>query len=107
MTEELLANAVAHQETAAAVLERLVGDDGARDQAAAALAALDSRGPFAEPAERLRNLMAELDDLADTVRRLAEGIEPDPEALDHVQARRPHAPRPLSQVRRRRGRRDR
>lgn len=86
--EELLANAVAHQETAAQVLDRLIGDDGARDQLAAALAALDPRGPFAECAERLGAVVAELDDVAATIRGLAEGIEPDPEQLAAVQVRR-------------------
>jgi DNA repair protein RecN (Recombination protein N) len=88
LAEELLANAVSHQETAAAVLDRLVGDDGARDQMAAALAALDARGPFAPAAERLRNLTAELDDVADGIRDVGEGIEPDPEQLAAVQDRR-------------------
>ncbi len=87
-SQDVLANALSHQETAAAVLERLVGDDGARDQAAAALAGLDARGPFGESAERLRNVVAELDDVAATVRDIADGIEPDPEELDRVQARR-------------------
>jgi DNA repair protein RecN (Recombination protein N) len=86
--EELLANAVAHQETASAVLDWLVHDDGARDQIAAALLQLDGRAPFAEIEARLRDLMAELDDVGDTIRGIGEGIEPDPEALDQVQARR-------------------
>jgi DNA repair protein RecN (Recombination protein N) len=86
--EELLANAVAHQQTAAAVLERLVHDDGARDQIALAIDALDGSGPFTDVVTRLKELVAELDDIGDTMRSLAEDIEPDPEELDRVQARR-------------------
>lgn len=87
-TEELLANAVAHQETASAVLDQLVHDDGARDQVSAALLQLDGRPPFAEVGARLRDLVAELDDIGDGIRAIGEGIEPDPEELERVQARR-------------------
>ncbi|MGI9616060.1 MAG: DNA repair protein RecN [Acidimicrobiales bacterium] len=87
-TEELLANAVAHQETASGVLDQLVHDDGARDQVAAALLQLDGRAPFAEVGARLRDLVAELDDIGDGIRAIGEGIEPDPEELERVQARR-------------------
>jgi DNA repair protein RecN (Recombination protein N) len=88
--EELLANATAHRESAAAALEALVEDDGARDRLSEALTQLDGREPFAEPLARLKNLMAELDDLADSVRSLGDAIEDDPEELDHVLARRRH-----------------
>jgi DNA repair protein RecN (Recombination protein N) len=86
--EERLANAVDHQETAAAVLQALVDDDGVRDRLAASLVRLEGQTPFAEAASRLRDLMAELDDIADLVRSEGEGIEPDPEALEEVMARR-------------------
>lgn len=86
--EELLANAVAHQEASAVALESLINDDGARDQVAAAITALDGRGPFSDAAVRLRNVMAELDDIGDAVRGAGDGIENDPEGLEHVLARR-------------------
>ena len=86
--EELLANAAAHQEAAQAVLESLVEDDGARDTLAAALGRMQSGSPFTEVAGRLRNLIAELDDIGDTVRSLGEEIEPDPEALERILGRR-------------------
>ncbi|MDH3303511.1 MAG: DNA repair protein RecN, partial [Acidimicrobiia bacterium] len=86
--EELLANAVAHQEAARAILESLVDDDGARDVLAATLGRMQTGSPFTEVAQRLRNLIAELDDIGDTVRSLGEEIEPDPEALERIQARR-------------------
>ncbi len=86
--EELLANAVAHQEAAQAILESLVDDDGARDILAAALGRMSEGSPFADVAQRLRNLIAELDDIGDTVRSLGEQIEPDPEALERIMDRR-------------------
>ncbi len=86
--EELLANAVAHQEAAQAVLDLLVDDDGARDMLASTLSLMQSGSLFTELAQRLRNLIAELDDIGDTVRTLGEQIEPDPEALERIQARR-------------------
>lgn len=88
--EELLANASAHRESAGAALEALVDDGGARDRLAEALTQLSGRAPFEEPAGRLKNVMAELDDLADAVRTVADGIEDDPEELEHVLARRRH-----------------
>ncbi len=86
--EELLANAVAHQESASSALEALLEDDGARDRAAAALTVLDGKPPFSEVVARLRNLVAELDDLGDALRTIGDGIEHDPEELEHVLARR-------------------
>ncbi|MGF1599302.1 MAG: DNA repair protein RecN [Acidimicrobiales bacterium] len=86
--EELLANAVAHQEVAAAVLDVIADDDGARDRIAAATSLLDGRPPFAEVGARLHGVVAELDDIGDSLRAVGEGIEPDPEALEQVMARR-------------------
>jgi DNA repair protein RecN (Recombination protein N) len=86
--EERLAGAVAHQEHAAAALQALAGDGGARDQLAVALAALQGRTPFADEGRRLHDVLAEVDDLVDAVRSVAESIEEDPEELARVQARR-------------------
>ncbi len=87
-TEEILANAVDHQEAAAAVLGLLSDDDGIRDQLSAALPRLEGRAPFVEEAARIRNILADLDDLADSVRDVVDTIEQDPEALAELQARR-------------------
>lgn len=86
--EELLANAVSHTEAASVALSELVDDDGARDRIAAATASLVGRAPFAEVVERLRNVVAELDDIGDGLREAADDIEPDPERLEEVLARR-------------------
>jgi DNA repair protein RecN (Recombination protein N) len=86
--EELLANAVAHEEASSAALDSLVNDDGARDQVASALTSLDGRPPFVDVAGRLRNVVAELDDIGDAVRSIGDEIDQDPEELEHVLARR-------------------
>ncbi len=86
--EELLAHAVAHQESSSAALELLANDDGVRDRLAAALTLLDGGAPFIDVVERLRVVVADLDDLADNLRAVAEGIEPNPEELEEVLARR-------------------
>jgi DNA repair protein RecN (Recombination protein N) len=87
-TEELLANAITHQQTASMVLDTLVNDDGSRDQIANAINQLDGNGPFAEVSSRLRALVAELDDIADSLRARGEEIEPNPDELERIQARR-------------------
>jgi DNA repair protein RecN (Recombination protein N) len=66
-----------------------LGDDGgARDAVAAALAAIDGRAPFAEQAERLRDLLAELDDVAADLRTAGEEIDESPERLAFLRERR-------------------
>lgn len=87
-TEERLANAVSHREQAAAALDALSGDGGARDGLANALGSLQGRAPFADETRRLLDALAEVDDLADAVRCVGEGIEDDPLELEQVQARR-------------------
>lgn len=86
--EELLANASAHQEAAGTALDVLIEDGGARDRLSKGLSILEGPGPFEESAGRISNLLAELDDIADAIRAVGDGIEDDPEALDHVLARR-------------------
>jgi DNA repair protein RecN (Recombination protein N) len=86
--EELLADAVAHREAAAAALAALTDDGGGRDVIGSALAALADRAPFADVAGRLHDLLAELDDVVTDLRSRAEGIEEDPERLAAVRERR-------------------
>ncbi len=86
--EELLADALAHQEAALVALAALDADEGAVAGVARAAAALDGRAPFADSLERLRILEAELVDVASTVRARGESIEDDPARLDAVQQRR-------------------
>lgn len=86
--EERLANAAAHREAAAAAYGYLHGDDAATDGLRAALQVLANRSPFDAQASRLRDALAELDDLATDLRSAAEEIDDDPEELARVRARR-------------------
>jgi DNA repair protein RecN (Recombination protein N) len=86
--EELLSDAVAHQEAAQAVLDDLTGEGGAGERLGNALRMLSNRAPFGESANRLKSVAAELRDAANDFRAVAERIEPDPERLDEIRQRR-------------------
>jgi len=86
--EDVLADAVAHREAAAASLAVITGDSGAVDAVGSAIALLTGRAPFADFVERLRNLAAELADVAGDLRGCIETIEEDPERLAEVRERR-------------------
>lgn len=86
--ETVLADATAHREAAAAATSALGGDGGARDALSDALGALDGRAPFSEEASRLRDLLAELDDLIADVRTGGESIDEAPERLAEIRDRR-------------------
>lgn len=86
--EDALADATAHREAGVGAAEALSGEGGALDAIAAALGALDDRAPFAEAAQRLKGVSAELSDIASEVRSAAEAIEEDPERLEEIRARR-------------------
>ena len=98
-TEDILANAVDHESAAQKAIEFLADDGSGRDQIASALGALDGHQPFAAVVIRLRDLLAELDDVTDVVRSTAGVIEQDPEALSRIQDRL----RVLQQMRRKYG----
>jgi DNA repair protein RecN (Recombination protein N) len=86
--ETLLADATAHRAAAGAAVAALAEDGGARDSVSDALGALDGRAPFAEHASRLRELLAELDELVVDLRADGEVIEEAPERLDEIRERR-------------------
>ena len=85
--ESLLADAEAHREAGNTALVAL-RDDEAGDPIALALHALAERSPFAEVSQRLRGLVAELDDVLADLRGLTESIEEQPERLDELRERR-------------------
>jgi DNA repair protein RecN (Recombination protein N) len=87
-TEAELADAVAHQEAGAAALDALAGEGGASEVLSAAISSLADRTPFEAEERRLRDLAAELADVASSVRSVAEGVEDDPEHLAAVGDRR-------------------
>jgi DNA repair protein RecN (Recombination protein N) len=86
--EEALAGATAHREAAALASVCLSGDDGAGDGLGRAVAAVSGRAPLAALEERLRNLAAELAEVASDLREAADTLEDDPERLAAVRARR-------------------
>jgi DNA repair protein RecN (Recombination protein N) len=86
--EALLADAEAARVAGAAAHDALLDEGGAADAVHLALAALTDRPAFAELAERLRSLAAELADAGADARALGESVEEDPERLALVQARR-------------------
>ncbi len=86
--EDVLSDAVAHQEAAALALELLGGDDAAADRLGAALHALEGRAPFTAVAVRLRSLADELGDLVRDLRAAGEAVEDDPERLAEIRGRR-------------------
>lgn len=96
---DVLADATGHREAAATALAALTGDDGAADALAVALAALEGRAPFESEVVRLRDVLAELDDIGRDLRSGGEGIEADPERLAAIGERR----RLLSDLRRKYG----
>ncbi len=97
--EQLLAGAGEHRERAAGAAT-LLGPDGPADQAVGeVLVALNQSAPLADLAERVRNVAAELGDIAAEARSFAESIEADPELLARVQERR----RVLTDLRRKYG----
>ncbi|MEZ5240821.1 MAG: DNA repair protein RecN [Microthrixaceae bacterium] len=86
--EDLLADAVAHREAAAAALEALGGDGAVLDGLAVAAESLRGRAPFAAEAVRLDAIGPELRDVLAELRSRAESIEPDDARLDEVRGRR-------------------
>lgn len=86
--EDVLADAVAHQEHGAAAAELLLGDDGIAHQLQQALAAVARRAPFAEVEERLRSATAEVVEAGHDLRSVAESIADDPERLHAIRERR-------------------
>ncbi len=87
-SEDLLADAAAHRDAAAAVVALLDADGDVAGGISAALAALGDRVPFADITSRLAGLAAEVADMAADVRGTAESIEDDPEQLAAMRERR-------------------
>ena len=86
--EELLADAVAHQEAAAVAIAALIDEGGASDGLGAAVAAVTARTPFGALHDRLRDVAAELGDIVSELRVIGDAITDDPERQAVVRARR-------------------
>ena len=86
--EDGLGAAAAARQAAEQAHALLTGDDGASDRLGAAVAATTGLSPLAPVADRLRDLVAELADVAGELRTASETIVDDPARLDAVRARR-------------------
>jgi DNA repair protein RecN (Recombination protein N) len=86
--EDALADALAHQEAAAATADFIGGEGGALDAIGSAVAAIAGRAPYADAEARLRGVAAEVADIAAEIRSTGERIEDDPERLAAVRERR-------------------
>ncbi|NND75528.1 MAG: DNA repair protein RecN [Ilumatobacter sp.] len=86
--ESTLADAVAHRESGLTAHTLLADDGGARDLLGDALAAVDDRRPYAPLASRLRDALAEVDDIVAELRDTADGIDESPERLAELRERR-------------------
>ena len=86
--EDVLAGAVAHREAVETALGAINDDNGLTDSLGSAIAALSGRSPFTGAIERLRNVSAEIADVAADLRSTADGIDEDPGRLVEVRERR-------------------
>ena len=86
--EDVLSGAQAHREAAAMALAALTDDAGAGDAVNTAVSAIAARTPFADLADRLRGVVAELADVADELRDRSDAIDDDPAQLAAVIERR-------------------
>jgi DNA repair protein RecN (Recombination protein N) len=86
--ESLLADAGAHRDAAAEVVQLLDADGPAAEHIGRAMAALHGRAPFVDAFDRLNAAAAELADLAADLRGQAEAIDDDPARLNLLRGRR-------------------
>ena len=86
--EDTLGSAVEHRMAGGLAYDTLTNDGGARDALASAAAALAGRAPYRALADRLAEVLAELDDIGSEVRNSFEQIADDPDRLEQVRTRR-------------------
>lgn len=86
--EDLLADAVAHQQALWQAIAALTEEGGASDAVGTAVSALSHREALVDLQARLRGLQGELDDVSAQLRITAEGIEENPERLEEIRQRR-------------------
>jgi DNA repair protein RecN (Recombination protein N) len=86
--EMVLADARGHADAGGDALERLHGENAARDLLAEMARAIGDRTPFVGVASRLQDLLSELDDLGAELRSITEAIEEDPARMEEIRLRR-------------------
>ena len=86
--EDLLADVVRHRESLWRATEKLLGDGGAVEAAGHASRDIAGISSMGQLEQRLRGVLADLEDIGLTIRAQAEQIEEDPERLEHIRQRR-------------------
>ncbi len=86
--EDVLADATAHREAGETAIAALNADGAAADALGSAIAGLAHRAPFSALVGRLRDVAAEVADIASELRSVTESCEDDPQRLAEVRARR-------------------
>ncbi|MBI2704344.1 MAG: DNA repair protein RecN [Actinobacteria bacterium] len=86
--EDLLADAARYREAGTTALGALSPDGGAGEQLATAIGGLHGCAPFDVLEQRLRTVVAEVNDMAGELRATIEQIDENPEELSEIRARR-------------------
>ena len=86
--EDLLADVVRHRESLWQATEKLLGEGGATEAAGHASRDISGISSMADLGQRLRGVLADLEDIGLTLRAQAEQIEQDPERLEQIRHRR-------------------
>jgi len=86
--EDVLADATAHREAGDTAIRALDADGVAAEALGSAIARLANRAPFAALVGRLRDVAAEVADIASELRAVTESCEDDPERLAEIRTRR-------------------
>lgn len=88
LEESTLADAVAHRAAGESAVEALRGDGGVDERIRTVLQAIADREPYRDLRDRIRAVVAELDDVVSELRDRAERIDEDPERLGQIRHRR-------------------
>ena len=86
--EDLLADAVKHQESLWKAASLFADDNGIVDSLGQAMQSVGGLSSHPELSERVASLLAEADDVAHALRAAAESTEENPERLEHIRVRR-------------------
>lgn len=86
--ESVLADVLAHRQSALLAQSALADEGGALDALGSAVSALGQRQPFGDLRERLLGLQADISEIARDLRSRGEASEENPERLQEVRARR-------------------
>lgn len=86
--EDVLSDVVRHRETLWRATQEFNGDNGIVEKLARSQRDISSISSLSEISQRMAAVAAEVEDLGQVVRAAAEGIEENPERLEHIRQRR-------------------